>query len=181
MIPFVSIDASLANVGVAAGFIDGKDVRVSEVSLLSTKKSSNKQVRASSDTIARCQAISSFVKAWIEKHRPKFIFIETPSGSQNSSGMKSYGVVCMLAGSLPIPPVQVTPNEVKMAATGSKTSSKQEMIDWAIGLYPDLGWYYSRGSLQKKNEHIADAIAVAHAGILTNEYSRAAHLLSVFA
>lgn len=179
MIPFVGIDASLANVGVCAGEFSGPDICIHDIDLIETKKTKNKQVRASSDTITRCQAIHKFVMAFIEKHNPKFIFVETPSGSQNSSSMKSYGAVCMLIGSFPIPAIQVTPTEIKVASVGNKKASKREMIEWAHRNYPNLPWRMYRGNLQDKNEHMADSIATVYAGMKTDEFQRALRLITL--
>ena len=55
----------------------------------------------------------------INEHKPQVIFAETPSGSQTSSGMKSYGMTCQLIAVLKPEPIEVTPIEVKVAFTGS--------------------------------------------------------------
>ena len=171
---FISIDSSLANTGIAIGNVGPTGViTVSRIALTETKKSQNKQVRASSDTIARCRQTYRFVKAIIEQERPGVIFMETPSGSQSSAGMKSYGSTCMLIGALEPPPIEVTPNEVKMASVGKSTASKADMIDWAYNLYPNVQWNKNKdGSLKNKNEHMADAIAIAYAAVNTDTFIR---------
>jgi Holliday junction resolvasome RuvABC endonuclease subunit len=171
---FISIDSSLANTGLAIGNIGPTGViTVSRIWLTETKKSQNKQVRASSDTIARCRQTYRFVKAIIDQTKPGVIFMETPSGSQSSAGMKSYGSTCMLIGALDPPPIEVTPNEVKMASVGKSTASKADMIDWAHNLYPNVQWDKNKdGSLKNKNEHMADAIAIAYAAAKTDTFIR---------
>jgi Holliday junction resolvasome RuvABC endonuclease subunit len=180
MIRFVSIDSSLANTGVATGFIktDGEIV-VDTIDLHETSKSKSKQIRASSDTIARCKSTYDHVNYILQHLKPHVIFMETPSGSQNSSAMKSYGATCQLIGSLSPAPIQVTPNEVKMASTGNKTSSKKEMIEWASKEHPTVSWDCNKdGSLKNKNEHMADAIAIAYAGVKTAEFSQIKGILN---
>lgn len=168
---FLSIDSSLANTGIAIGEIDQDgNILVKTIALHETKKSKNKQVRASSDTIDRCSGTFAFVYKAIREWCPDIIFAETPSGSQSAAGMKSYGATCQLLASLTPLPIQVTPEEVKKAATGKKTASKADMIAWAVSLYPQLNWTMHRGNLANKNEHVADAIAVAYAGIRTNQF-----------
>jgi Holliday junction resolvasome RuvABC endonuclease subunit len=173
---FVSIDSSLANTGVAVGTIgptSSPTITIKSISLTETVKSKNKQIRASSDAIARCRQTHEFVSEIINRERPGVVFIETPSGSQSSSGMTSYGATCMLIASLTPPPIEVTPNEVKMGSVGKKTASKKEMIDWAHGLYPNIQWDKNKdGSLKNKNEHMADAIAIAHAAVKTDVFKR---------
>jgi len=175
---FISIDSSLAHTGIAIGTIGPTNViTVEEIALNSTEKSKNKQVRASSDTIERCQRTFQFVQACIFTHSPDVIFVETPSGSQSAAGMKSYGATCQLIATLVPDPIQVTPNEVKMASVGSKTASKVQMIEWAYAKYPKLEWYWHAKQLQAKNEHMADAVAIAHAGIKTADFIRIQHLI----
>lgn len=171
---FVSIDSSLANTGVAVGNVGRTGiVTVSTISLTETTKTKNKQVRASSDAIARCRQTHDFVSKIIREEDPGIIFAETPSGSQSSSGMKSYGSTCMLIASLSPPPIEVTPNEVKMASVGNKTASKKEMIKWASTKHPLVEWDKNKdGTLKNKNEHMADAIAIAYAAVQTDEFKR---------
>lgn len=171
---FVSIDSSLAHTGLAIGTITPENnILVEELLLVETEKTKNKQVRASSDTIIRCRTTYEFVKSVLEKYKPQIVFVETPSGSQTASGMKSYGTTCQLIAVLEPQPIEVQPLEVKMASVGKKTASKEEIINWAYALYPNTpGWKWHGGKLQGKNEHVADAIAIAHAGIKTSEFKR---------
>ena len=47
------------------------------------------------------------------------------------------------------------------------------MIDWAYAMHPEaIGWELRNGSPLKKQEHVADAIAIAYAGIKTDEFKR---------
>lgn len=172
---FLSIDSSLANTGIAIGKIHpDKKVSVLGIELHETKKTTNKQVRASSDTIARGRSTYKFIQEVIKEWNPDFIFVETPSGSQSSAGMKSYGMTCQLIATLNPKPIEVTPDEVKKASVGKKTASKQEMMEWAYNLYPDVNWDINKstGQLKNKNEHMADAIAIAYAGIQTDDFVR---------
>lgn len=172
---FLSIDSSLANTGFALGRVNNLgEVYVEHIFLHQTEKSKNKQVRASSDTIARGRSTYKRTVELIEKWKPSFIFVETPSGSQSSAGMKSYGMTCQLIASLDPKPIEVTPDEVKKASVGKKTASKAEMIEWAMGNYPDADWDINKstGQPKAKNEHMADAIAIVHAGIKTDDFVR---------
>jgi Holliday junction resolvasome RuvABC endonuclease subunit len=172
---FISIDSSLANTGVAIGIIDSsKKITAVAVMLIETEKTKNKQVRASSDTIQRCRATYRFLRDLIDDYKPDFIFAETPSGSQSASGMKSYGATCQLIGTLSPSPIEVTPDEVKVASVNDKKASKEKIIEWAHSNYPNAGWIVNKstGKLQNKNEHMADAVAVVYAGIKTDEFLR---------
>lgn len=185
MIKFLAIDSSLSNTGVAFGKVvvamDFNSIIIDEIRLHQTEKSNNKQVRASSDTIARCRSTFDFLKDIIDEFKPDIIFAETPSGSQSASGMKSYGITCQLIGALTPPPVEVTPDEVKKASIGKKTASKKEIIEWAYSNYPALEWLFKtrkgERTLIRDNEHMADAIAIAHAGIKTNQFKQLINLM----
>lgn len=180
---YISIDSSLAHTGIAIGEIlsDGS-FTVEAIDLHETKKTKNKQVRASSDTIQRCRETYEFLQGYIRNIKPALIFIETPSGSQSASGMKSYGATCQLIASLYPEPIEVTPDEVKIAALNNKTASKRAIINWAYAKYPNLTWIWrtvkGQANLQDNNEHMADAIAIIHAGIKTPEFKKLNHLFN---
>ena len=181
---YLAIDSSLAHTGIAIGEInlDGT-FTVEVIDLQETEKTKQKkQVRASSDTIRRCRETFEFVQGYIRNIKPAIIFVETPSGSQSASGMKSYGVTCQLIASLYPEPIQVTPDEVKMASVGSKTASKRAMINWAHDKYPTLTWIWrtikGQRNLQDNNEHMADAIGIVHAGVQTEEFKKLQRILN---
>lgn len=189
MIKFLSIDSSLRNTGISWGSINGNEVHIEGILLHQTEKSKNKQVRASSDTIRSCRSTYTFLIGKIKEINPQVIFVETPSGSQSASGMKSYGATCQLIGSIYPPPVEVTPNEAKIASTGNKKATKAEIIKWAYDKYPNLDWVKSGKILKSSvqvtgtlhlsgdNEHCADSIAVVHAGVNTDEFKQLMALL----
>jgi len=170
---FVSIDSSLANTGIAVGNVGPTGViTIDYIKLHSTSKSKHKQIRASSDAIQRCRSTWQFIKEIINSEKPNVVFMETPSGSQSSAGMKSYGATCQLIASIEPAPIEVTPIEVKVGSVGVKTASKTDMINWAYKLYPNVEWFWHAGKKQAKNEHMADAIAIAYAATKTQEFER---------
>lgn len=107
---------------------------------------------------------------------------EVPVGSQSSRAMASYGMCIGLLASIEVSLIQVTPSEVKIAATNSKTATKAEMIEWAFNKFPNAGWTtVKRGgilNLTAKNEHLADALASVYAGLNTSEFKLAKAILS---
>jgi Holliday junction resolvasome RuvABC endonuclease subunit len=169
---FLAIDSSLAHTGVAVGKIINDSLYIEGIYLCETEKTKNKQVRASSDTIERCRQTHKFVHDLIKTHKPDVIFVETPSGSQSAAGMKSYGTTCQLIAGLYPESIEVTPQETKVASVNDKTASKRAIIDWAYDKYPLLSWIYDGKKLQNKNEHMADAIAIAHAAVKTVQFGR---------
>jgi len=96
--------------------------------------------------------------------------------------MASYGVCIGILASMKKPLIQVTPNEVKLAAVGKKTATKEQMIEWAINKYPTAPWLTRKFKGQithvKSNEHLADATAAIHAGVKTDEFKRMLVLLN---
>lgn len=76
-----------------------------------------------------------------------------------------------------IPFFEVTPTEVKLAAVGNKTATKQDMIKWAMESHPEANWptYKQNGKVmvsEAKAEHMADAIAAIYAGIRCNSFQQ---------
>ena len=181
---FVSIDPSLTHTGIVWGEIKDNKIHTDGMMLLETEKTKNKQVRASSDTIDRCRYTYNNLMNLINNIQPQVIFVETPSGSQSSDGMKSYGAVCQLIATLNPIPIEVTPTEVKMATVGNKTASKLDMIKWAYDRF-EINWFRSTKGfkmhdgeiLAHKNEHIADACCIAVAGMQTRQYNQIAHII----
>ena len=177
MITIMGIDPSMRNTGVAfAEYIDGK-MQLTSLHLVTTDKTKSKQIRMSSDTIARSRILYDFIQDLIAKNKPNLIFGETPTGSKSSSAMKSYGISCMLLASVNPPVIELNPTEVKMAALGSSGASKAQMIQWAVAKYPQANWIRRSGKITAINEHLADAVAVLEAGIRSSEFKRALAML----
>ena len=91
--------------------------------------------------------------------------------------MASYGICIGVLTNCRCGVIEVTPTEVKVAATGSKTATKEEMIDWAYKKYRDAyGWLTRKQSgqyvLKKENEHLADAIGAINAGLKTSQWKQ---------
>lgn len=183
VLKIASIDPSLSNFGLAKGTIDisveSFPVTLSELQLVETDtdKSARKVVRRNSEDLERARKLLRGMQRFIAD--VDMVFVEVPVGSQSARSMASYGICIGILASIGKPLIQVTPTEVKLAAVGSKTASKSEMIDWASGLYPDLNWLVSRGKMTAKNEHLADAIGAIHAGVLTDEFARAVSVFHV--
>ena len=170
LIQVAGFDPSFTNWGIAEGQLDLDTGYLENVRLeiVSTEKGKAKQVRTNSDDLQRCEELAR--KALEVGRRCKAIFVEVPVGSQNSSGMKAYGVVCGILGTLRaegIQIIEVTPTEVKKTFTGNKNATKEQMIAQAVQLYPDANFPMHRGQIASKAEHVADALAAIHAGVST--------------
>lgn len=176
--PVVGIDPSLRNFGMVRMSIDLNSclTKLDEFLLVETEKEVNKTVRRNSDDLLRCQKIIKAYHAFIRDNGIKLAFSEVPTGAQSARAMFANGVITGLLASCPIPLIQVQPSETKMATVGTKTASKEEMIEWAGETYPNAPWlrHKSKGVmvLTSKNEHLADAAAVVHAGMKTDQFQQ---------
>lgn len=182
---FVSIDPSLRNTGIVWGeIVDGKTLTTGGHHLVQTEKSKNKQVRVSSDIITRCRKIHQGIAAVIIDVNPNVIFVETPSGSQSSAAMRSYGICCALIAMITPPPIEITPQELKKNVMGSLTASKAQIISYVEGKYPNLKLptKTQKGGvttvIASKAEHIADAVCAAEAGLQTDQFKQLISILN---
>lgn len=59
----------------------------------------------------------------------------------------SNGICVGVLAACPVPLIQVSPTETKLAAVGDKGASKTVMIGWAVGEYQDAPRLRQRGRL----------------------------------
>lgn len=180
------IDPSLRNFGLVRGYIDLDDEAmpfIIEAMLLvesDADKANKKTVRKNSDDLRRARSLQREMTKFIAD--VAMVFVEVPVGSQSARSMASYGICIGVLSSIKRPMIQVTPTEVKLAAVGIKTASKEQMIAWAHESYPDANWMTRqlKGEtvLINKNEHLADAIGTVHAGMLTDQFINAVGILA---
>lgn len=163
------LDGAKANFGITKMTYDtvtGK-LDIIGLRLVETKKSTAKTVRKSSDNLARATEIAEALRE--ELADCVMAFGEVPSGGKSADAVLSFGIVIGLYASLPVPMVEVSPAETKKATVGTSTASKEEMIEWAIETYPNAPWLLTKRNGEMvpvaKNEHLADAAAIVHAGI----------------
>lgn len=182
----IGLDPSLRNWGVAAGLYDTatKELTIKGLELSQPELPTGKQTRQNSkDLEAAYQHTSALLDILMDAD---VIFAEVPVGSQSSRAMASYGICVGVLGALRAmekPFFEVTPNEVKLVATGRKTASKQDMVDWATAQHPEADWPTQKSNGQQKvvvskAEHMADAVASIYAGLRTNDFQRMLKLLA---
>jgi len=180
-IPVAGLDGSLRNFGIVKGYYDTESQKldIAAMYLIQTEKSKNKQVRASSDNLARAQRIATNLQDLLRD--TAVVFLEVPSGGQSYTAVLGFGITIGLYASLVVPVVEVSPSETKLAAVGTKTASKQEMIEWAVGQFPDADWRKRKLKgemvLTNDNEHLADSVAIIHAGIRTPSFRQTIAML----
>ena len=175
-ITVVGLDPSMRNFGMVKGTLDldtGK-LSIASMQLSQPPKSNQKTVRKNSQDLEVAKYHTEYLEAFLED--VDLVFVEIPVGSQNARAMASYGMCVGILASIKKPLIQVTPAEVKIAATGNKTASKQDMISWAFEHYPNAPWIIKQRKgakeLVAKNEHLADSIAAIHAGVKTDIFKQ---------
>jgi len=169
-------DPSFNNFGiVTAGVcIETQEVFIFDMELVASKpdKAVRKVVRKNSEDLARARVLQQAMAGACEGKT--IAFAEVPVGSQSARAMASYGVCVGVLASCPIPLVEVTPSEVKMAGAGTKTASKDDMIQWAVAKHPNAPWRRTKRNgvmvLTNDNEHLADALAAIYAGMATEQF-----------
>lgn len=182
-IKFAGLDASMSNLGIALGtYCLGAGYSIDRVELVQTFPSKDKKVRKSSQDYERCRQMYTKMAGYLNDWMPQIVFAEMPTGSQSANGMKSYGISLMLLGTIGVPVIQVSPQEVKIAAVDSRNASKDTMIKWAVHQWPNVQWLRrtvkGESTLLNKNEHMADACAAVEAGMKTDQWIQLLSVLS---
>jgi Holliday junction resolvasome RuvABC endonuclease subunit len=137
VINIMGIDPSLSATGWCIASVDTesrKILRILEIGLCETEKGKGKQVRKSSDDLARARKINQTLRERITAHGVKVGASEVPSGAQSASASRAFGIVVGLLAGLPIPLIEVSPTEVKVASCNSKIADKEDMVRFAIDL-----------------------------------------------
>lgn len=181
IIPVVGLDPSLDHWGITEATLDLENGYLNPINLqvIEPEKMKGKQVRVNSNDLYRSEQLAGPVIAACRK--AKVVFVECPVGSQSARAMASYGICVGILGSIRaigIPLVEVTALDVKMALTGLRNASKQQMIKAATDLYPEANWPvytqsgkgFNKGDIHSKAEHVADGFGAIHAGVLTPEF-----------
>lgn len=170
----ISLDMGFKNTGWSV-FDKGK---VIAVGVIVTEKSTKKNIRVSDDYFNRASRLADELITLFIQHEPDGMIAELPSGgSQNARASHQMGIATGVLASLcanwTMPFEGATPQEVKLAATGMKKATKEEVMDaickkfgWEKEIrngpkkvmvnFKLLGRSYGKGEF----EHIADSIAV---------------------
>ncbi|MDP9155347.1 MAG: hypothetical protein M3O74_13965 [Pseudomonadota bacterium] len=190
----VGLDPSLTHTGIAIMEYDTDTGKLGtpELRLIVTENQKGKTVRQNSDDLRRAREVVTGIHA--SCNGALFAVSEVPMGAQSARAALAFGMVIGILANLPVPLIQVSPLEVKMAAVGHRQASKEEMILWASEKYPDANWLrharagrvktgtgfkeWKAGDLVNDNEHLADAVAVGEAGLLTDQFKQAVAMLS---
>ena len=184
----VGFDPSLNNWGLSRGvlkLIEGTySLKIERLSVIQPEIPTGKQVRQNSKDI---EAAAQLTQGAFEFAKgADAIFVEVPVGSQSARAMASYGICVGVLGALRIsgiPFFEVTPTEVKLASFGTKTATKEQMIQWATKKHPEAPWptYKRAGEVlvsESKAEHMADATAAIYAGVKSQPFQQLIRLMA---
>jgi Holliday junction resolvasome RuvABC endonuclease subunit len=166
--------------------LDSLELSLERVRTLVTRpvdKKTRKVVRKNSDDLRRARQLHD---GFHEELKDCVVaFGEIPTGTQGARAALGFGVALGVLASCKIPIIEVMPVETKLASAGHAKAEKPEVIAWAAARYPQMDWLRyqedviyrgqkrrSAGDLHEDNEHAADATAVVHAGIKTEQFKQ---------
>jgi Holliday junction resolvasome RuvABC endonuclease subunit len=183
-IRIIGLDPSLRNTGVAIAdysLTTGKLDLVDLILIQTEKMEDGTKVRQTSDDLKCAQHIIRSLRKIVADHKPVIAASEISVFSKSARAMLTNGICVGVLASIPVPVIEVHLLEVKRAAGGEKTSSKDFMVQWAVGQWPNANWRTRKLKgdvvLLKENEHLADACAAISAGILTSQFSQATAMM----
>lgn len=176
----VGIDAALANMGFVMAIVNAKEQRIVEIvkmELVKTEAQDKKTVRRASDRLRRGRELLQEMRRFC--YGGTIACAEIPEGSQDASAAWALGTATGILCACPLPIVEVSPLEVKMASVRKRTASKEEMRQWAYDLFPGAPWLQHGGKRTQANEHLADALASIEAGMRTEQFKGYAGMWSL--
>lgn len=152
----LTLDVGLANCGYAVLRND----EVVACGVIRTKRSLKKTVRVADDSASRAASMARELRDIITNYKVKAIVGELPSGGAKSAramGQMSAAtaIVASVASILDIPTEYCTPTDCKLAACGSRSASKEDVM-------LAIRERFNNGNFPKAKaqfEHIADALA----------------------
>lgn len=175
----LGVDCSLNNLGCCVCEVDDHlHMKVLTTKLFQNNESDNKKGLKSFQDLDKAKRFANYLKFMIGEYNIDIVVGEVPCGSQSSRACTSAGVVTGLLGSIAsfCDFVGVTPIQAKKASVGSKTASKEEIIEWVRTTFPEVQVpLQKRGGefkIVKKFEHEADSIAIVHCSLQTSEFQK---------
>ena len=178
-IKIVGMDPSMSNWGICKATLDIESMafEIDDLILIETESEAKKGVIKQSDDLRRARIVR---EGMIDACSDATIAIsEIPFCNPAGYAAANFnsGLVTGVLAACPIPLIQVFPAEVKQKATGIRSATKGEMIDWAMGRFPNAPW--RTRTLRGKqvptaaNEHLADAVAAINAGLDSQQLRQA--------
>lgn len=176
-------DPSMSNWGVVHAKLNvvTNQVTIMGMHICRTESESKKNVIKQSDDLRRAKILHAEVL--LVAQNKAIVFSEIPfcnPGTYASANFNA-GLVTGVLAACPVPLIQVFPQEIKMMACGSRSATKDEMIEWAVKLHPEAPWlrrtFKGKQVLTKDNEHLADALGAIYSGIRSEQFKQAISML----
>lgn len=180
----IGFDPSLTHWGVAKAQvdIDTLEYDVTDLVLVETESESKKMnVRKQSDNLRRAREIWTNINEICADGAIAITEVPLCNAAMSAYSNERSGIIVGILGAFPIPLIEVFPKDVKKLATGSANADKVEMIEWAMGRFPNAPWLMrtlkGKSVPKRDNEHLADAVAVINAGLQTAEFRQAISMM----
>ena len=167
----LGIDPGFASVGWGLVELNDDTEKLLALGVITTTKSTKKQnVLATDDNVRRMREIHTELKAIADivnglNKKIHVITIESQSWPRNASAAAkvamAWGVIVSFACERNIALVQASPMQIKVALTGIKTASKEQVLD-ALRKHPGMesvDRHLSKIRTKGKHEHPVDAVA----------------------
>lgn len=184
-IKMLGLDPGLSNTGYAVAEVDlasSSIVRVLELGTIVTERESNKTIRRTSDDLRRARKIHRELNDVIHRHEISLAACEMQSTTPYKRISLNFGVTLGVIASFDFALIEMLARDVKKAVTGDRDAPKEKIIRWALetSRNDDVRWPTSarqnRMDLSYRSRHVtlsaehqADALAVIHAALQTDQ------------
>ena len=181
----MGIDPGLAFTGFAVASVIARSPRIRSVEAVGmiTTLPERDAPRKGADKYRRAEEIHDGLRWVVGQYGVQCVVFELGARSATKYANFDFGLMYGLIAGLALPTIEVSPQELKSAATGSARASKREVIEWALrrtrdepvewptssvpnGLSLKLGGRFVCSYV----EHAADALAAIQAGIRREEW-----------
>ena len=138
--------------------------RIIHMEVIKTQKSKSKQARVADDSAARCAVLAGRLVEIIGEFKVGAVVGELPSaGAQSAAALRSMGLATGVGAAVAeifrLPVEWCTPMEGKLALTGKRNASKEQMMEAARRKFSDTAFPSAKSTF----EHIADALGAYEA------------------
>ena len=189
----LGLDPGLNSTGYAVASVDlakRQIICVHTLGVLTTRRDNSRRVRRSSDDFRRAKSLVLRIRAISAEHDIKLVAAEMASTSPYKRISLNFGVMLGILASLDCAVIEVLPQQIKQAITGTRSGEKLEIIKWALGITGEepVGWPTSKlpnrlGLTHRGRpvtlaaEHPADALAVIQAALESEQFNEIVALL----
>lgn len=181
----LGIDPGLSNTGYAVARVDVRArriVKTLELGTIQTERETAKTIRRTSDDLRRARKIHRELKAVVERHSISVAACEMQSTAPYKRISLNFGVTLGVIASFDFFLIELLARDVKKSVTGDRDAPKEKIIRWALEVTrnDDVRWptsarqnrmdlSYRARHVTLGAEHQADALAVIHAALQTDQ------------